>query len=96
MQTALADMFVFLAKLTWWVALAGAVVFNAIALFSRGGMLDMLGGLILLPLTLVAVPFYAIIAAGDWRPLVFTFLLPVVGLGLWLFGRALRASAQGE
>lgn len=96
MQTAFADMFVFLAKITWWVALAGAVISNAIVLFGRGGMLDMMGGLILLPLTVIAVPFYAIVVDGDWRPLVFTFLLPVLGVALWLFGRALRANALGQ
>jgi hypothetical protein len=96
MQSAIADLFIFLARITWWVSLAGALISNGIVLFGRGGLLDMLGGLILLPLTLLALPFYAVIAAGDWRPLIFTFVGPLLGVGLWLFGRALRASALGE
>jgi hypothetical protein len=95
-QTAIAELFVFLAKIVWWASLAGSVVSNGIVLIGRGGLLDVAGGLVLLPLTLLILPFYAAFAVGDWRPIVFTFIGPLVGVALWLFGRALRASALGQ
>ncbi len=69
-----AGLILFALGVAWWL-LAGfvdlLVVFDALG---RGavGATGVAGGIVLLPLVYVLAPLYAVVAWGDWMPLIFS------------------------
>ena len=89
------DALLYLARLVFGIALVGALIADGLAAATQFGFFGVLGCLALFPLTLVAMPFYALAELGTYIPLLLTYGGLLLAGTLFSLGLAMRAHVRG-